>query len=59
MALANLFNQTKGNVGDVDRILIEAFGGNTEKMHEAYELHHTSLDDPGTRARLNKIIPLK
>ena len=26
---------------------------------KAYELHHTSLDDPGTRARLNKIIPLK
>ena len=59
IALANLFNQTKKYSGYVDEMLIEAFGGNREKMHEAYELHHTSLDDPGTRARLNKIIPLK
>ena len=57
MALGNLFAQRKGNVGDVDELLIEAFGGNRDKQHEAYELHHTSLSDPGTTDRLKKIIP--
>ena len=59
MALANLFNQVKNEPGYVDEMLVQAFGGNREKMQEAYRLHHTSLDDPGTQARLDKIIPLK
>jgi len=57
MALGNLFAQSKNAPGYVDKMLIEAFGGNRDKQHEAYELHHTSLSDPGTTDRLKKIIP--
>ena len=57
MALGNLFAQSKNYPGYVDEMLIKAFGGDRDKQHEAYGLHHTSLDDPGTMDRLLKIIP--
>ena len=65
MFLFNLLAQEKkdseGNVmsGFVDDLIIKAFGGDSKAMQEVYELHHTSLDDEGTRARLNRFIPLK
>ena len=59
MVLANLFAQSKGKKGFVDDLLVNAFSGDRKAMHGAYELHHTSLDDEGTRARLNRFIPLK
>lgn len=65
MFLFNLLAQEKKDskgkpiVGFIDDLIIKAFGGDRKSMHDVYELHHTSLDDKGTRSRLNRFIPLK
>ena len=61
MFLFNLLAQEKKGKpsGFVDDLIIKAFGGDRKSMHDVYELHHTSLDDKGTRDRLNRFIPLK